>query len=176
MRARRSQLDVAEPLAALLGQRDFHAALVAGDVAVLHALVLAAQALPIRHRTEDLGAEQAVFLRFEGAVVDRLRLGDLTVRPAPNPFRRSQTDADGIEFDRRVGELQRARTEHYFPPAIPARMALGFRILLLLSQACGAAPEARGPGSNGNASGSIGRGGNFLFLLARGLQLDIETQ
>jgi hypothetical protein len=49
---------------------------------VLHALVLAAQALVVLDRPEDAGAEQAVPLRLEGAVVDGLGLLDLAERPA----------------------------------------------------------------------------------------------
>jgi succinylarginine dihydrolase len=37
-------------------------------------LVLAAQTFVVLHRAEDLGAEQAVALRLERAVVDGLRL------------------------------------------------------------------------------------------------------
>ena len=62
--------------------RDLDAAVVADDAAVLHALVLAAVALPVGDRAEDLLAEQAVLLRLERAVVDGLRLGHLAVRPA----------------------------------------------------------------------------------------------
>jgi hypothetical protein len=47
---------------------------------VLHALVLAAQALPVGDRAKDSGAEQSVPLRFEGAVVDGLGLGDFATR------------------------------------------------------------------------------------------------
>ena len=92
-----------------LRQRDFHAALVADHAAVLHALVLAAQALPVGDRAEDAGAEQAVALRLEGAVVDRLRLGDFAVRPAADLFRRSQADADGVEIGNGVSEIEWAR-------------------------------------------------------------------
>ena len=98
VRAGRSQLNVAQPFAAHLGERDFHAALVADHAAVLHALVLAAQALPVGYRAENAGAEQAVALRLEGAVVDRFRLGDFAVRPAADLLRRSQADADGVEI------------------------------------------------------------------------------
>src|SRR3546814_14114744 len=42
-------------------------------------------------------AEQAVPLRLEGAVVDRLRLLDLAVGPAPDAFWRSQSDLDLVE-------------------------------------------------------------------------------
>ena len=89
---------MAQPLAAHFAERDFDAALIADDAAMLHALVLAAQAFPIRHGAEDLGAEQAVALGLEGAVVDRLRLGDFAVRPGANFFRTRQTDANGIEI------------------------------------------------------------------------------
>jgi len=57
---------------------------------VLHALVLAAETLPISYRAEDARAEQAVALRLEGAIVDGLRFGDFAVRPAPDFFRRSE--------------------------------------------------------------------------------------
>ncbi len=81
MAHRRGQLDVPEALATDFGLCHFDTALVADHAAVLHALVLAAQALPVGDGPEDLGAEQAVPLRLEGPVVDRLRLGNLAVRP-----------------------------------------------------------------------------------------------
>jgi hypothetical protein len=72
---------VAHALAPHADQRDFDAALLADDALVLHALVLAAQALVVLDRPEDAGAEQAVTLRLERAVVDGLRLLDLAERP-----------------------------------------------------------------------------------------------
>ena len=84
---RAGQLDVAHPLAADLGLGDLDPALVADHPAVLHALVLAAETLPIRDRPEDTRAKQSVALRFEGAVVDRLGLGYFTVRPLTDLFR-----------------------------------------------------------------------------------------
>src|SRR5688572_16408418 len=78
---RRGQRDVAEALAADLRLRHLDAALVADHPAVLHALVLAAQALPVGDRPEDLRAEQAVAFRLERAVVDRLGLRHLAERP-----------------------------------------------------------------------------------------------
>ncbi len=107
----RRQFDVAEPLATDFRERNFDAALVADHAAVLHALVLAAQALPVGDRAEDAGAEQAIALRLEGAVVDGLRLGHLTVRPAADLFRRSQADADGVKVGDRISELKWIRTE-----------------------------------------------------------------
>ena len=75
----RGQLNVRHALAANLVESDLDAAFVADDAAVLHPLVLAAQALPVAYRAEDTGAEQAVPLRLEGAVIDGLRLLDLAV-------------------------------------------------------------------------------------------------
>src|SRR5437667_8657317 len=120
-----------QALAPHFGERDFHAALVADDPAVLHALVLAAQALPVGHRTEDAGTEQPVALRLKGAVVDGLGLGDFAVRPAADPFRRSQADANGVEIGDSISQIEGARAIQGFlhcgdsraPPA-----ALGFLV------------------------------------------------
>ena len=98
VRDRRGQLDVAHALAAHLGQRDFDAALLADHAAVLQALVLAAQALVVLDRAEDLGAEQAVALRLEGAVVDRLRLLHFAEGPRTDLLGRREADLDGIEM------------------------------------------------------------------------------
>src|SRR6202167_3624389 len=111
VRTGRSQLDMSQAFAANFRERDFHAALVADHAAVLHALVLAAQTLPVGYRTKDAGAEQAVPLRLEGAVVNGLRLGDFPVRPASDFFRRCQADLDGIEIGDRVLHFERARTK-----------------------------------------------------------------
>ena len=94
--------DVAQPLAADLGLRDLDAALVADDAAVLHALVLAAEALPVGDRSEDLRAEEAVTLRLERPVVDRLRLGDFPVRPLKDALGRRETDANRVEVGREL--------------------------------------------------------------------------
>ena len=80
------------------GLRDLDAALVADDAAVLHPLVLAAEALPVGDRAEDLGAEEPVALRLERPVVDRLRLGDFAVGPRTDLLGRSQRDLDRVEI------------------------------------------------------------------------------
>src|SRR3546814_14940282 len=72
VRDRRRQFDMAHPLAADLRDRDFDTAFLADDALVFHALVLAAQAFVILDRTEDARTEQAVTLRPERPVVDRL--------------------------------------------------------------------------------------------------------
>ncbi len=92
-------------LAAHFTQSDFHAALVANHAAVLHALVLAAQTFPVRHRTENLGAEQAIALGLEGAVIDGFRLGHLAVRPRANFLGTRQADANGIKIRDLTGAI-----------------------------------------------------------------------
>src|SRR5260370_3220560 len=86
VRTGRSQLDMAEALAAHLAQAAFDAALIADHTAMLHPLVFSAQALPVGYGAKNLGAEEAVALGIERAVADSLRLGDFTVRPRTNFF------------------------------------------------------------------------------------------
>src|SRR5438552_7144033 len=97
MRHRRGQLDMAHAIAPHLGQGDLDAAFLADDAAILHPLVLAAQALVILDRTEDAGAKQPVPLRLKGAVVDRLGLFDLAVGPGTDALRAGDRDADLVE-------------------------------------------------------------------------------
>src|SRR5437660_10592991 len=115
MRAGAGQLDVSEALAANAGQGDFDAALVADDAAMLHAFVLAAQALPIGDGTEDARAEQSIALGLEGAVIDSLRLGHFAMGPTANLFRGCQTDADRIEISDQVRSIVRRGPVHKSP-------------------------------------------------------------
>ena len=94
VRDRRGQLDVAHALAAHLRARDLDATALADDALEADALVLAAVALPVLGRTEDLLAEQAVLLRLERAVVDRLGLLDLAVRPRADLVRGGERDRE----------------------------------------------------------------------------------
>src|ERR1700678_4512423 len=79
VRDRRGQLDVPHPLTTHLGASDLDAAALADDALEPDALVLAAVALPVPGRTEDLLAEEPVLLRLERAVVDGFRLLYLAV-------------------------------------------------------------------------------------------------
>src|SRR5271155_2482082 len=88
---------MAHALAAHARQRDLDAALLADDALILHTLVFTAQALVILDRPEDARAEQAVALRLESAIVDRLRLLDLAERPGQNLFRARDRDLNLIE-------------------------------------------------------------------------------
>src|SRR6202021_999204 len=93
----RRQRDMAHALAPDARQGDLDAALLADDALVFHPLVLAAQALVVLDRTQDARAEQAVALRLEGAVIDRLRLLDLAEGPGQDFFRARDRDLDLIE-------------------------------------------------------------------------------
>ncbi len=94
---RGGQLDVPHAVAADLGPRDLDATALADDALEAHALVLAAVALPVLGRTEDLLAEEAVLLRAQGAVVDGLGLLHLAVRPAADGIPGGQADAQLIK-------------------------------------------------------------------------------
>jgi hypothetical protein len=96
--AGRGQIDVTHALAAHLGLRNFNTALFADDAAMFQALVLAAQALVVLDRTEDLGAEQTVTLGLECAVVDGFGLFDFPEGPRTDLLRRGHADPDGIEM------------------------------------------------------------------------------
>ena len=79
MRNRTGQFDMTHTLTAHLGQSDLDTTFFTDHTAVLQTLVLAAKTFIVLHRSEDLGAEQSVPFRLEGAVVDCLRLFDLAV-------------------------------------------------------------------------------------------------
>src|SRR5690606_22338676 len=89
--------DMAHALTANARQRDFNAALFADDALVLHALVLAAQALIVLDRTKNARTEQTVTLGLERTVVDRLRLFDLAVGPGQNLLRACNRNPDRIK-------------------------------------------------------------------------------
>ena len=83
------EVDVAEALAANFRLSHFHAAFLADDAAVLHALILAAKAFVVLDRSKDFRAEEAVALGLERAVVDRLRLLHFAEGPLVDHFRAS---------------------------------------------------------------------------------------
>src|ERR1041385_7477828 len=74
---RRCEVDMTHALAAHDGARDLHAALFADDTAEADTAVFTAVTFVVFFRTENALIKEAVFLRSLGAVVDRLRLGDL---------------------------------------------------------------------------------------------------
>ena len=60
-------------------------------------LVLAARALPVTAGPEDLLSEKTILLGLQGAVVDRLGLLDLTVRPTTDVVSSRETDLDFVK-------------------------------------------------------------------------------
>src|SRR5438045_5149420 len=97
MRDRRGEFDMAHAVSPDFGKGHLDPAFLADDAAILHALVLAAQAFVILDRPKDPSAEQPVALRLERPVVDRLRLLDLAVRPRADALRAGDRDPDLIE-------------------------------------------------------------------------------
>src|SRR5262245_25762172 len=97
MRNRGGQLDMAHAVAAHLGERHLYAAFLTNNAAILHALVLAAQAFIILDRSENPSAKQPVALGLECPVVDRLWFFDLAIGPGVNALRAGDRDADLIE-------------------------------------------------------------------------------
>src|SRR5207248_7882055 len=98
VRDRRGEVDVTHALAAHLLPRHLDAAALADDPLVADALVLPAVALPVAGRPEDALAEEAVPLRLQRAVVDRLGLRDLARRPVANLLARGKADPNRIEI------------------------------------------------------------------------------
>src|SRR4029077_11163337 len=94
---RRGELDMAHALTAHPRQCHLDRALLADDALVLHLLVLAAHAPVSLALPEDARAEQTVALGLEGAIVDRLGLFDLAVRPGLNLFRTRDRNPNLVE-------------------------------------------------------------------------------
>ena len=93
----RSQVDMTHTVATYLAERYFHTAFFAGNTLVLHALILAAQALIVLYRTEDARAEKTVALRLKCTVVNGFRLLHFTERPAFHAVWRSDSDLQFIK-------------------------------------------------------------------------------
>src|SRR6516164_5581873 len=79
------------------GESDLHATLLANDAAILHTLVLSAQALVILDRAKDSSAEQTIAFGLKRAIVDCLRLLNLAERPGVNSLGTGDRDADLVE-------------------------------------------------------------------------------
>src|SRR5580700_951514 len=79
---------------------------------MLHALIFAAEALPIGDRSENAGAEKPVALRLKGPVIDGLGLGHFAMGPAPDFFRARQRDANRVKIGDQICTVVRRRTVH----------------------------------------------------------------
>ena len=92
------ELDVTSTLTTYLLLGNLYTTTVADDTLITDALVLTAGTLIVLGRTEDALAEQTVAFGLIGAIVDGLRLGDLTERVLKDLLRRSQTDGNLLEI------------------------------------------------------------------------------
>ena len=95
---RHRQLDVAHALAPDARLGHFHAAAVADHAAMLDPLVLAAGTFPVLDRAKNPLAKKPALLWLECAVVDGLRVLDLTLGPRPDGLRGSHSDGDMIHM------------------------------------------------------------------------------
>src|SRR5262245_49414365 len=74
---------------------DFDAAAITDHPLVLHAAIFSARAFPVLLRSKNPFAKKTVLLGTIGAVIDRLRLFDLSKGPTTNIVRPGQADLDG---------------------------------------------------------------------------------
>src|ERR1019366_6069216 len=95
---RHGEFDVAHALAAHAGERDFNAAAVADNAAMLDAFILAAGTFPVLHGTENAFAEKAALFRLERAVVDRLGFLYFALAPRADGVGRRERDADVVNL------------------------------------------------------------------------------
>ena len=114
MRHRHRELDVAHSLAPNLRKRDLDPALVTYVTAVPDPLELPAVALPVLDRSEDALAKEAIAFRLEGPVVDRLRLGDLSVTPGADLLGGGELDLNPVELGRPGTAISR-KIDHLSP-------------------------------------------------------------
>src|SRR5437773_713413 len=84
------------PAYALFG--NFYTATVANNAFIADTLVFTAVTFIVLYRTENPFAEQTAHFRLECSVVDRFRLGYLTITPFQNGFRGSKADRDSFEI------------------------------------------------------------------------------
>jgi hypothetical protein len=83
---------------------------------MLHPLVFATQAFPVRNRTENLGTEQTVTLGLEGTVVDGLRLRDFAFGPGTNLLGRGQANLDAVKISDDVASIVGILSKQSKPP------------------------------------------------------------
>jgi hypothetical protein len=88
------QLYVPHTLTAYFFLRHLHTATVTNDAFVADTLVLATVAFIIFYRTKNTLAEQAIPLRFVGAIVDGFRFQHFPVAPLQNIVWRGKADGN----------------------------------------------------------------------------------
>ena len=98
MRNRSSQLNVTHSFTTNLGFCYLNTAAFADFAFVTQAFVFTTVTLPVLGWTKDSFTEQTITFWFQGSVVDGFRFFNLTIRPFPDFFRRSQADFNRLEY------------------------------------------------------------------------------
>ena len=93
---RSSQLNVTHAFTTNAGFCDFHTTSVADNTFITYFFVLTAMTFPVFARSKNTLAIQTVFFRFQGTIIDGLRLLYLTSGPLTDFFRRCQSDFNFI--------------------------------------------------------------------------------
>src|SRR5436189_5039489 len=93
------QFDMAHPFPANARERDFDTAAVANHAFMFDTLVFSARALPIARWTKNSLAEKSALFRFEGAVIDGLRVFALAFAQRAHRAARRAAERDLIKTD-----------------------------------------------------------------------------
>ena len=80
------QFNMTHSLSTHFGKRHFNTTFLTDNATMLHALVLATQALIIFHWAKDLGTEKTFTLWLKGTIVDGFRFFYFTKRPRADHF------------------------------------------------------------------------------------------
>ncbi|MNO59111.1 hypothetical protein D3C76_496910 [compost metagenome] len=121
MRNRCCQFDVTHAFTANLGTGYFNAAAVAHYAFVTYTFVFTAMTLPVLLRSENALAEQALFFRLQGTIVNGFRFFHFSAGPRANFFRRSKPDLHKFKT---VNVQQGATLLNLYPDLLPHRPSL----------------------------------------------------
>ena len=100
MRNRSYKIDMTHTVASYLRACYLDTALFADYTFVAHFLVLSAQTFVVPYRAEYFRAEKTVSLRFEGSVINSLRLFNLSETPRKDLFRTCQPKLNSLDIFR----------------------------------------------------------------------------
>ena len=116
---RGGEFDMPHPLPSHPTVGNLYTTAIANHPLVLHPPVFSAGAFPVLFRPENFLTEKAIFFRFVGTIINRLRFLDLSKRPTTNIVRPSQTD-----FYRRiiVDTVVRAFANAHLPDLLHSRI------------------------------------------------------
>src|SRR5690606_6737504 len=114
---RRGELNMTQTRAADRRARHFDATLVADDPAIAYVLILTTIALKVARGAKDRLAKEAILLGTQTAIVDRLGLGNLPIRPRPDFLGRCQADTQCAKVFRLQG-VPPLRLRSFYPTGV----------------------------------------------------------